>query len=97
MSATEKIVYKTMLFCCFCFCFVFSISQGIDQFDDIGPSVVMASPGMMQVHYLFIYLVIYLFIFFFLFIKIMFLSVSCCCFFSFNTCQRLCLHVYTSL
>ena len=23
--------------------------QGIDQFDDIGPSVVMASPGMMQV------------------------------------------------
>ena len=25
------------------------VSQGIDQFDDIGPSVVMASPGMMQV------------------------------------------------
>lgn len=28
---------------------VYVVSQGIDQFDDIGPSVVMASPGMMQV------------------------------------------------
>ena len=42
-------MYKKMLFL-----FLFLISQGIDQFDDIGPSVVMASPGMMQVHYLFI-------------------------------------------
>jgi len=25
-----------------------SISQGIDQFEDVGPCVIMASPGMMQ-------------------------------------------------
>jgi cleavage and polyadenylation specificity factor subunit 3 len=27
---------------------VFAISQGIDQFEDVGPCVIMASPGMMQ-------------------------------------------------
>lgn len=31
-----------------CFRLLFKFLQGIDHFEDIGPCVVMASPGMMQ-------------------------------------------------